>query len=131
MWVDLKGNEHTIPSGFVFDGYSVPPLARSFIRGLNSLKEAAAHDFGYLIQDIPRATTDFNLKKGIYLSTHRKWTSLKTYTVCRLAAWVAWDKHTANLERYGYEKLVDSRLAETLDEALEIVVCLDKGEVHI
>ena len=130
-WLDIDGNQHDIHKGFVFDGYSVPQVARSFLRGLGSIKEAAAHDFGYLTQELTRKNTDFNLKRGIYLATHRRWTSLKAYHACRLAAWVAWDKHKDDVERYGYETIVASRLAETLDEALEIVICLDKGEVHI
>ena len=120
VWMDKGGTEHTVPMGFVSDGYSVPPYLWGLVRGVSSTKEAIAHDYGYLTQPVAKYILDRNIASGLRKAGAPRWTSYKVHLGLWLGGSKVWSRNEQDLEDFGYQKVLNAQVAETLKEAQAI-----------
>lgn len=112
-----------VPIGFQSDGCTMPGLFWWSIGhpfDMKFLREAILHDFLYATQPCDRETADMvfrdELKKAHKLSAIRRGLM---YRGLRLGGWVAWNKHTKNLQLAL--KAAAQKAAEAADAVLNEV----------
>ena len=82
-----------VPVGFVSDGGSIPKFAWSLIGSPWSGKYPKAcvpHDWGYHIQERPRAEVDKNFLEGMKILGVGWWKRGTMYNCVRIVAWICW-----------------------------------------
>lgn len=79
------GVRYTVPSGFIFDGASIPRVARLIIPK-NGVKIYAAliHDYLYREGDADKATADKIFRDVLIEKGERKWKVLAMYNAVRI-----------------------------------------------
>lgn len=93
-----SGDRITVPAGFVTDFASVPRIMWAWIPPMGKWSGAAiVHDYGYVVQDRPRAEYDaiFLEAMGVlgvpWIRRHLM------YLAVRIGGWLPWHKRSKNL----------------------------------
>lgn len=118
-WWDTDGELHGVPVNRISDGYSVPAILWSLIRGLKSMLPAYAHDEAYLLACMSRSQADANLRAGIVATGGSWWTAWKVWAGVRLGGWIAWNRYARLRKKYSQVAIESQHTAETLQEARE------------
>ena len=117
VWIDAAGLPHRLPlAGYLSDGYSVPALLWSFIRGIHSYLPAYVHDIQYQT-GVRKWLADRNIYCAMRSFDDSVYTCVKVYVGLTVGGWPAYNKH-ARLRAQGVD-IVALRTAATIEEARE------------
>lgn len=122
-WIDTDGEIHSIPLGFVSDGYSVPPLLWGIIRGLRSLAPALHHDAQFLTGETRSLMlANRNIYHGVVITDSGRYTAGKLYAGLFLGSWKPWYTYRILQAKHERDWLLNRQIATTLDEAKHIAM---------
>lgn len=107
VWSAVVGDYITAPSGFEFDGESIPAVLHGLVPPFGQSKRAACiHDYLYkhaayqkadgTWQPVTRRQADEVYLELALLKGLPQWRAMMRYRVLRLVGWVAWNEHRRN-----------------------------------
>lgn len=106
---DLLKADVMIPTGFIFDGSSIPrwmkaiPVVSYFVKDKIAYPGSAAlHDFGYRYAVWPRATTDALYREALLVERAHPLRARLRFWGVRLGGWKSWNEHRKE-QRVGDE----------------------------
>lgn len=91
---DFNYREITVPSGFTFDGASIPlGLRWLFPHGGAKFAAACLHDYCYQTGIVDRITSDKYFLEVMLENGVNKWKAKAMYLGVRSGGWVTWNKY--------------------------------------